>query len=128
MLLKLFIIFAVNFSLFASDNFVILKSKDSYSLSKSKFKYELTYSGVPKILKVSKVKSLDIIDYYSGSFGTTDILKINNRVVIKNNKVIIDAPYKYVNKSVQPVWVIDHAKGFIEIKDPIGTNQKVEIK
>lgn len=128
MLLRILIIIIACFNLFASDGYVISKSKDTYSLTNNKVKYNLTYNGEPKILKVSKIKNLEIIDYYSGSFGTSDILKINNRMIIKNGKIIIDAPYKYLNNSKQPIWTIDHSKGFILIKDPIGTDQKVEIK
>lgn len=127
MLLR-YIVLIISFNLFANSSFTIVKNKELYVLKNSDKEYKITYSGIPKVLKVSKIKHLEIIDYYSGSYGTSDIVEINNRIVLKDKKIIIDAPYKYLNKKEQPIWTIDHSKGFVEIKDKIGINQKVLFK
>lgn len=127
MLLKLSLILCLSFNLMAVSNFKILKVDDGYYLSnKLKKKIRISYSGVPKIIKVKEDNGLEIIEYYSGSYGTSEIFEINNRIVLLNGKIIIDAPYKYLNKKEQTTWKIDHKNKVIEVTDPHGLDQKVK--
>lgn len=128
MLFKMIFIMVLALNSQANTNFSIIKSNDKYFLKSKSLKLELTYSGKPKIIKVSKDKNLTLVQYYSGSYGTSDIFKIENLIVIKDDKVLIDAPFKYRNKKLQPKWNIDHDIKIIEVKDNFDRNRKVSIK
>ena len=97
-------------------------------LKDDKQSYHLTHNGVPKIIKISLDRGLKLVEYYSGSYGTTKTIRVQNLMVIKDTKVIVDAPFKYLNQAEQPVWKINHVSKTIEISDPRGTNRKVIFK
>lgn len=127
MLLKLAIALCLTMNLMAIDGFKILKIGEEYYLThKSDKKVSISYSGVPRLVSVKQAKGLDIIEYYSGSYGTSDVVEIHNRIVLYNGRKIIDAPFKYLNKKEQTVWNINHKNKIIEVTDPYGLNQKVK--
>lgn len=128
MLLKiLFFVFALT-SAFARGDFKIVEQNGTYLLKNDQDEFPLSYSDKPVLIDISVDRGLSLIEYFSGDFGTSKIMRINNLIVLKKGKVLIDAPFKYLNEKIQPVWDIDHEKKIIDIKDPMGTNQKVYFK
>jgi hypothetical protein len=121
-------IIILHLNAYGESDFKIVKEKEGYILKNKNKKVELTYSGVPKIIKVSTDRSLTLVQYYSGSYGTSDIFKIENLIILQNDKVLIDAPFKYLNKKLQPKWNIDHGKKMIEVSDSLDRDRKVHFK
>lgn len=127
MLLRLIVILCLSANLIAASNFKLMKVDESYYLTTDgKEKIRISHSGIPKIISVKTHKDLNIIEYYSGSYGTSDVLDIHNRIVLYKGKRVLDAPFRYINKKEQAIWKIDHKNKTIEVTDPHGLNQKVK--
>ena len=125
MLLRLLLIFSFSSLLFAKTRYQVKKIDDSFLLVSEGKKFKLKYNQKPKIESVKEKDGITIVEYFSGEFGTSNVFKISNRMIInnKNKQIIIDAPYKY-EKLKNPKWIIDTKNKKINVYDPNSIDQK----
>lgn len=114
------VLMILSFSALAS--FKIIKEKDNVYLSDSKIKLKVDYNS--KLIKESKSEGFKIVDYYMGEYGTKKIVKVYYRAMIINDKIIINAPYKYEGSKEQPYWKHNKKNKMFTVIDPLGINIK----
>lgn len=129
MFLKFLILSVFSLSSYASG-WSLKKNNEIYHLEKENIKLTIDYNGLPKFIKSYEDGPLEIIEYYAGEFGTSNIYKVYNRIVLlkKSNKVLIRKSYMYegADKDEQPQWSFDLEKRKIKVIDPTGLDETID--
>jgi len=117
----------LSLNVFAAKDWNIINKEGKYLLeSPNGVLFQLDYTGIAKFEKAYQKGNYNIIEYYAGEMGTSNILKVHNRVIIdeKEKRVILVAPYKYSGepKQDQPKWNFNLKKKKVKVIDPYGVD------
>lgn len=122
MLLRVLTVFIIGFwvsSSFAKD-WSITKKENEYVLVSGEHQFEIDYNGEPRILNVEEKNGLQIIDYFSGDYGTTQKTSITRRIVISDKmQMIVDETLltKTGEEKIESKWEFDFKKNLIKVYD-----------
>lgn len=123
MLLRVLTVFIIGFwvsSSFAKD-WSITKKENEYVLVSGEHQFEIDYNGEPRILNVEEKNGLQIIDYFSGDYGTTQKTSITRRIVISDKmQMIVDETLltKTGEERIESKWEFDLKNKKIRVLDP----------
>lgn len=123
-MLEILMLLTLSFSVFCEEQLQFSADKTGQKfLSGESLRHKVEALDPKKISQKLRGELL-LVDYKVGEFGTSKLVTVINRIVIYKNKVIIDAPYRYLGDS-DPKWVIDETNRLIKIKDPVAGSRTV---